>query len=110
MYYLRNVAGIDLGTSNSCIAVYKHQRVEVVEDDQGKHTFPSCVSFTDTGRIFGLSAKKKLAINYKNTIYDVKRLIGHAYTDSVVQEDIKNWPFTVEPDYKGNPVVRVTYN
>ena len=110
MYYLRNVAGIDLGTTNSCIAVYKHQRVEVVEDDQGKRTFPSCVSFTDTGRIFGLSAKKKLATNYKNTIYDVKRLIGHAYTDSVVQEDIKNWPFTVEPDYKGNPVVRVKYN
>ena len=110
MRYSKNVAGIDLGTTNSCIAVYKHQRVEVVEDDQGKRTFPSCVSFTDTGRIFGLSAKKKLATNYKNTIYDVKRLIGHAYTDSVVQEDIKNWPFTVEPDYKGNPVVRVKYN
>ena len=109
MSYLKRVAGIDLGTTNSCVCVYKHERVDVVQGDNGSRTFPSCVSFTDTGRVYGQNAKKKISSNYKNTVYDVKRLIGHSFNDPVVQEDIKSWPFTVKANSKGAPVVEVSY-
>ena len=105
----KNVAGIDLGTTNSCVAVYSNNRVEIVRDEQNKRTFASCVGFVDTGRVYGDYAKKQLAVNYKNTVYDAKRLIGHTFNDPVVQEDMKNWPFTIVPGSNGSPMFQVQF-
>lgn len=104
-----HVAGIDLGTTNSCISIYKHEKVEVAVDALGARTTPSMVAFTDTGRLFGVSAKNQIIRNYKNTIYDVKRLIGHSFNEPAVQEDIKRWPFTVVQNANGRPVIKVEY-
>ena len=104
-----HVAGIDLGTTNSCISIYQHEKVEVAVDALGARTTPSMVAFTDTGRLFGVSAKNQIIRNYKNTIYDVKRLIGHSFNEPAVQEDIKRWPFTVVQNANGRPVIKVEY-
>lgn len=105
----RSVAGIDLGTTNSCICVYRHETVEVVTDPSGKRTTPSMVAFTDRGRLFGTAAKSQIVRNFKNTVYDVKRLIGHKFSDDVVQSDMKHWGFAVEPDPQNKPVIKVMF-
>ena len=105
----RSVAGIDLGTTNSCICVYRHEKVEVVTDPSGRRTTPSMVAFTEKGRQFGSAAKSQFVRNFKNTVYDVKRLIGHKFDDEVVQSDMQHWGFTVEPNLQNKPVIRVMY-
>ena len=102
------VAGIDLGTTNSCISIFKNQHVEVVVDALGNRTTPSIVAFNDMGRLYGRSAKTQIVHNCKNTVYDAKRLIGHLYNEPAVQEDIKHWPFTVLSNEKGRPIIEVT--
>ena len=103
-----HVAGIDLGTTNSCISIFKNQHVEVAVDALGNRTTPSMVAFNDTGRLYGRSAKMQVVHNCKNTVYDAKRLIGHLYNEPGVQEDIKHWPFTVKANEKGRPIIEVT--
>ena len=85
------VAGIDLGTTNSCVCIYRNESVSVVTDEQGKRTTPSVVSFSSKGRLFGKVAKDQMERNFKNTVYDVKRLIGLNFNDPSVQEDMKHW-------------------
>ncbi|CDP11906.1 unnamed protein product [Coffea canephora] len=85
--------GIDLGTTYSCVAVWEHDRVEIIANDQGNRTTPSYVAFTDTERFVGDAAKNQAAINPVNTIFDSKRLIGRKYTDPSVEYDLKLWPF-----------------
>ena len=102
------MAGIDLGTTNSCISIFKNQHVEVAVDALGNRTTPSMVAFNDTGRLYGRSAKMQVVHNCKNTVYDAKRLIGHLYNEPGVQEDIKHWPFTVKANEKGRPIIEVT--
>ncbi|KQK22330.1 hypothetical protein BRADI_1g66550v3 [Brachypodium distachyon] len=98
--------GIDLATTYSCVAVWRpaHNRVEVIANDQGNLTTPSCVAFTDTWRLIGESA-----MNPSNTIFDAKRLIGRRYKDPSVQEDIKLWPFKVISGPGERPIIVVQY-
>jgi len=89
------VIGIDLGTTYSCVGVYKDGRVQIIPNDQGNRITPSVVSFSDTERLIGDAAKNQASLNPKNTIFDVKRLIGRQYTDATVQSDKKLLPFDI---------------
>ncbi|XP_076914361.1 heat shock cognate 70 kDa protein-like isoform X1 [Bidens hawaiensis] len=101
--------GIDLGTTYSCVAVCKHDRIEIVPNDQGKRTTPSYVPFVDAERLIGDGAKNQASMNPANTIFDAKRLIGRRFSDSKVQQDIKLWPFKVIQGASDTPKVVVTY-
>merc|ERR1711906_20417 len=89
------VIGIDLGTTYSCVGVYKNGRVEIIPNDQGNRITPSYVAFDGEERFIGDSAKNQAALNPTNTVFDVKRLIGRKFTDDTVQKDIKLLPFDI---------------
>ena len=102
------VIGIDLGTTYSCVGVFQHGKVEIIANDQGNRTTPSYVAFTETERMIGDAAKNQVAMNPKNTVFDVKRLIGRKFDEASVQSDMKHWPFKVI-DKQGKPMVQVEY-
>ncbi|KAL2106650.1 hypothetical protein VUR80DRAFT_6426 [Thermomyces stellatus] len=100
--------GIDLGTTYSCVATYEGNNVEIIANEQGNFTTPSFVSFSDKERLIGEAAKNQAAMNPRNTVFDVKRLIGRRFDDPTVKRDIESWPFKIIDD-AGNPKVEVEY-
>ena len=102
-----DVVGIDLGTTNSCVAVWKNGQIAIVPNEVGKRTTPSIVSFLPTETLIGNSAAKKKTSNYKNTVYDCKRLIGRKVSDPEIQQDVAAWPFQVLSDPDGNPLITI---
>ncbi len=92
---MAKVIGIDLGTTNSCIAIMDGSKPRVIENAEGARTTPSIVAFTDDERLVGQPAKRQAVTNPENTIFAVKRLIGRRFDDSDLAKDKKNMPFTV---------------
>ncbi|KAL4928254.1 molecular chaperone Hsp70 [Aspergillus undulatus] len=100
--------GIDLGTTYSCVGVFRDDRIDIIANDQGNRTTPSFVAFTDTERLIGDAAKNQVAMNPHNTVFDAKRLIGRRFGDAEVQADMKHWPFKIV-DKAGKPVIEVDF-
>ncbi|KAG0643435.1 heat shock protein 70 family [Tuber brumale] len=100
--------GIDLGTTYSCVGVFRDDRIEIIANDQGNRTTPSFVAFTDTERLIGDSAKNQVAMNPHNTVFDAKRLIGRKFNEPEVQADMKHFPFKII-DKSGKPFIQVEF-
>ena len=92
---MAKVIGIDLGTTNSCIAIMDGSQPRVIENSEGARTTPSIVAFTDSERLVGQPAKRQAVTNPDNTIFGVKRLIGRRFDDADLAKDKKNLPFAV---------------
>ncbi len=102
------IIGIDLGTTNSCVAVLEGNKPKVIENAEGDRTTPSIVAFTDDNEILvGQSAKRQAVTNPSNTLYAVKRLIGRKFDDSVVQKDISMVPYKIMKADNGDAWVEV---
>ena len=99
------VIGIDLGTTNSCVAVMRDGRVEVIANGQGNRTTPSWVAFADGERLIGDAAKNQVNSNLSNTIFDVKRLIGRKYDDPDIQKELPNFSYTVVRGKNNSPEI-----
>ncbi len=92
---MAKVIGIDLGTTNSCIAIMDGSQPRVIENAEGARTTPSIVAFTDDERLVGQPAKRQAVTNPDNTVFGVKRLIGRRFDDADLEKDMKNLPFAV---------------
>jgi molecular chaperone DnaK len=92
---MAKVIGIDLGTTNSCIAIMDGAQPRVIENAEGARTTPSIVGFTESERLVGQPAKRQAVTNASNTIFAVKRLIGRRFDDPVILKDQKNMPYTI---------------
>jgi molecular chaperone DnaK len=93
---MSKVIGIDLGTTNSCVAIMEGKTAHVIENSEGARTTPSIVAFTDNGeRLVGQSAKRQAVTNPQNTIYAVKRLIGRTFNDPTTKKDMEIVPYTI---------------
>ena len=92
---MSKVIGIDLGTTNSCVAIMDGSQARVIENSEGARTTPSIVAFTDSERLVGQPAKRQAVTNPENTVFGVKRLIGRRADDADLAKDKKNMPFNV---------------
>jgi len=94
--------GIDLGTTNSCIAIWRNKRLEIIADEFGNSTVPSVVSFLNGNRYIGLSGKNQIESNPRNTFSNIKRFIGQQYDNEIVQYDLKLASYKSEKGNNGN--------
>ena len=92
---MAKVIGIDLGTTNSCVAIMDGSQPRVIENAEGARTTPSIVAFTNDERLVGQPAKRQAVTNPDNTVFGVKRLVGRRYDDAHLKKDMKNLPFNV---------------
>jgi molecular chaperone DnaK len=102
------VIGIDLGTTNSCVAVMEGGKPRVIENSEGDRTTPSIVAFTKDGEVLvGQTAKRQAVTNPSNTLFAIKRLIGRRFDDEVVQKDIGMVPYKIVRADNGDAWVEV---
>ena len=102
------VIGIDLGTTNSCVAVMEGSEPEVISNSEGNRTTPSAVAYTSDNQILvGQAAKRQAVTNPKNTLFAVKRLVGRKFKDKEVQKDIKSCPFGIVEAENGDAWVEI---
>ena len=103
--------GIDLGTTNSAVAVMEGKVPRIIENAEGTRTTPSVVAFTEGGeRLVGVSAKRQAVVNPENTLFATKRLIGRKYTDAEVQRDIQQVPYKIVQHTNGDAWVEAQGN
>jgi len=100
------IIGIDLGTTNSCVAVLEGGVPKVIENSEGTRTTPSIIAYTDTEILVGAGAKRQSVTNPKNTLFAVKRLIGRKFDEQAVQKDIKNIPYEIVKAENGDAWVK----
>merc|ERR1711998_580663 len=100
------VIGIDLGTTYSCVGIFKNGRVEIIPNELGNRITPSYVAFTDEEKLVGEAAKNQASLNPLRTIYVVKRLVGRKFEDKEVQRDMKYVPYKIVSK-QGKPYVSV---
>ena len=105
------IIGIDLGTTNSCVAIMEGNNTKVIENAEGARTTPSIIAYQEDGEILvGASAKRQAVTNPRNTLYAVKRLIGRKFTEKEVQKDIDLMPYTISKADNGDAWVEVRGN
>jgi molecular chaperone DnaK len=105
---MAKIIGIDLGTTNSCVAIMEGGKPKVIENSEGIRTTPSIVAFSDDDEVLvGAAAKRQSVTNPENTLYAIKRLIGRRFDDSIVQKDIKMVPYKIVKADNGDAWVRV---
>ena len=104
---MAKVIGIDLGTTNSCVAIMDGSQPRIIENSEGARTTPSIVGFTDSERLVGQAAKRQAVTNAANTIFAVKRLIGRRFDDPVIVKDQKNMPYKIVNGGNGDAWVEV---
>ncbi len=100
------IIGIDLGTTNSCVAIWRKNNLEIIPDSYGNRTIPSVVSFTSKSKYVGREAKKQIELNPENSFYEVKRLIGRNYDDENVMNDKEFLSYEIGPDEQNNVVIK----
>ena len=103
---MSKIIGIDLGTTNSCVALMEGKDAKVVENTEGARTTPSVVAFTDSETLVGMPAKRQAVSNSSNTIFAAKRLIGRTFDGSAVQKDIKTLPYEIVKADNGDAWVK----
>ena len=103
---MSKIIGIDLGTTNSCVAVIENGKSKVIENSEGARTTPSIVAYTQDEIIVGASAKRQSVTNPKNTIYASKRLIGRKFKEQAVQKDLDLMPYEIYENSNGDAWVR----
>ena len=102
------IIGIDLGTTNSCVAIMEGNTTKVIENSEGARTTPSIIAYQEDGEVLvGASAKRQAVTNPRNTLYAVKRLIGRKFTEKEVQKDIDLMPYTIKAADNGDAWVEV---
>ena len=102
------IIGIDLGTTNSCVAIMEGDKPRVIENSEGDRTTPSIVAYTKDGEVLvGQSAKRQAVTNPHNTVYAVKRLIGRRFEDDVVKRDMDMVPYKIVSAENGDAWVEV---
>lgn len=104
---MAKIIGIDLGTTNSCVAVLEGDKVKVIDNAEGARTTPSIIAYKDGEVLVGQSAKRQAVTNPKNTLFAIKRLIGRRYSDDVVQKDIAMVPYKIVQADNGDAWVNV---
>ena len=103
---MSKIIGIDLGTTNSCVAVIENGKPRVIENSEGARTTPSIVAYTDKDILVGTSAKRQAVTNPKNTIYAAKRLIGRKFKEEAVQKDLDLMPYEIVENTNGDAWIK----
>ena len=104
---MAKIIGIDLGTTNSCVAIMEGNTTKVIENSEGARTTPSIIAYQEDGEVLvGASAKRQAVTNPKNTFYAVKRLIGRRFDDPITKKDTELVPYTITKGPNGDAWVK----